>query len=217
MARIAWPLPFPLGVADADAGLALCKSPDELIVLRLSDGGEIWRQVTDAQPLLVGHGLAVVLSADEVLAYSLMDATLGAIAWRVTLPSPPSETQAAWIDDDVAVHWLSRERYRGGANPGARSAAGVQQGQCCIHPATGSSRPLAAWPSRDALPQWESSEHPSVLSACVIAGVRYRLSTAPGEGMNALYLAALRPADESVIWVKQLGTSPPRPPPRLRP
>ncbi|HTH78786.1 MAG TPA: hypothetical protein VL593_07395 [Ramlibacter sp.] len=217
MARIAWPLPFPLGVADADAGLALCKALDDLIVLRLADGSELWRERMDAQPLLVGHDLAVVLNADEVLAYSLGDADLGAISWRVTLPSTPTETQAVWIDDDIAVHWLSRERYRGGANPGSRAAAGVQEGQCCIRPSTGSAHPLRDWPAREAAPQWESSEHPSVLSACAIGGVRYRLSTAPGKGMDDLRLEALRTADDSVIWAKQLGTLPSRPPPRLRP
>jgi hypothetical protein len=217
LARVAWPLPFPLGVADADSGLALCKAMDELIVLRLSDGGEIWRQRMDAQPLLVGLGLAMVSGGDEVLAYSLGDADLGTIRWRVTLPSTPTEMQAAWIDGDAAVHWLSRERYRGGANPGPRASAGVQEGQCCIHPSTGSARPLADWPEREVAPQWESSEHPSVLAACAIGGVRYRISTAPGQGMNDLYLAALRTADESVIWVKQLGALPSRAPPRLRP
>jgi hypothetical protein len=217
LARVAWPLPFPLGVADADAGLALCKAPDNVIVLRLADGGDVWRERMDAQPLLVGRGLAIVLSADEVLAYSLGDGDLGKIRWRVTLPSTPTETQAAWIDDEVAVHWLSRERYRGGANPGPRAEAGVQEGQCCIRPSTGSARPLADWPAREVAAQWESSEHPLVLSACAIGGVRYRVSTAPGQGMNDLFLAALHMGDESVIWVKQLGALPQRSPPRLRP
>jgi hypothetical protein len=197
--------------------LALCRALDDVIVLRLADGTELWREQIDAQPLLVGHGLAIVLNAGEVLAYSLGEADRGKLRWRVSLPSVPTETQAAWIDDEVAVHWLSRERYRGGAHPGSRDVAGVQSGQCCIRPSTGSARPLADWPARDIAPQWESSDQPSVLAVCAIGGVRYRLSAAPGEGLNDLYLAALRTADESVIWERQLGTLPPGPPPRLRP
>lgn len=218
MARVAWPAPFPLGVADADATLGLCKALDDLIVLRLADGAELWRERIDASPLLVGRGLAVALCKGEVLAYSLEDADRGKLRWRVSLAATPTEAEAAWIDDEIAVQWKSRERYRGGAHPGQRLSASMQSGQCRIQPATGSARPLPDWPAREAGgPQWEASNDPAVLAACVLGGVRYRLSSPPGPGMNALYLAALRAADESVIWVRQLGALPARPAPRLRP
>jgi hypothetical protein len=216
VARIAWPAPFPLGVADADSSLAFCKALDDLVVLRLADGAELWRARGDARPLLVGRGLALALDASEVLAFSLEDADRGKLRWRVSLPTSPTEAEAAWIGDDAAVHWISRERYRGGAHPGSRAAGGAQTGQCSIDPATGSARPLASWPARDATAQWESSDDPAVLAACVVGGVRFRLSSSPGSAMNNLRLVAMRASDDGVIWVRQLGALPPRSPPRLR-
>lgn len=217
MARVAWPAPFPLGVADAGATLALCKALDELVVLRLADGEVVWHARVDAQPLLVGDGLAIALCAGEVLAYSIVDADTGTLRWRVSLPATPTETQAAWIDGDVAVQWRSHERYRGGAHPGSRAVRNMQQGQCFIHPASGSALPLTAWPQRADTPAWEASDDPLVLSACVIGATRYRAKTTPGGGLAELKIIASRANDDSVVWERSLGNFAPRPAPRLRP
>jgi hypothetical protein len=217
VARIVLPASFPLGVANLDAKLALCKALDELIVLRLDDGGVIWHARVDAQPLLVSDSLAIALCAGEVLAFSLNGTSADAPRWRVRLPIVPTEAEAVWMDGDVAVHWQSRERYRGGAHPGRRSSANTQSGQCCIAADTGAARPLAEWPEREEPAQWEASDDTSVLSGCVLGAARYRVSSAPGQGMNELTLVASRAADDSVIWQRPLGNATPRPAPRLRP
>jgi hypothetical protein len=206
-----------LGIADVGDGLALCKAPDELIVLRLSDGEVLWREAIDARPLLVGRGLALVLNAGEVLAYSLEDKDHGALRWRVSLPTMPTEAEAAWIDDEAAVHWRSRERYRGGAHPGLPTDRDTQSGQCCIRLGSGSARPLAQWPERPDPPQWEASDDPSVLASCVLGGTRYQVASTPGGKLNELRLSATRASDNRVIWERQLGAFAPRPAPRLRP
>lgn len=208
-----WPARFPLGVADGEAGLALCRAADDLIVVRLADGGILWREPTDARPLLVGRGLAVALGADKVLAFSLEDQDRGALRWHACLPAPPADADAAWIDDEIGVHWQIREQYRGGAYPGRRPRTETRSGQCCIDPGSGSVHLLADWPERVGSSQSEPSDDPSVLEACVLDRIRYRAALRSGQ----LRLSAAHASDDTVMWDQLLGAVTPGPPPRPRP
>lgn len=210
---VVWPAPFPLGVADSEAGLALCKAADDLIVVRLADGQILWREPTDARPLLVGRGLAVALSADKVLAFSLEDEDRGALRWHASLPASPADADAAWVDGDIGVHWQIREHYRGGAYPGPRATTETRSGQCGIDPKSGTPHVLAHWPERVGSSQSEPSDDPSVLAACVLGRVRYRAALRSDE----LRLSASHASDNTIIWDQPLCAVTPRPAPRLRP
>ena len=250
MSQPVWAQAFPGGVADAELQHALWRDGSgHLVALRLADGQLLWRSAQPLVPLLLGHGLALglALAPARVVALALAGNAAGDKRWcSDTLPWPdwalrldalPAATdlQAAWLDEDIALHWHLRPAYAGGAVPGPLRAKAVAAmaavGSCLLDAAAGTLRaapagldnggpgPVAQEPCSD----------PGVIAQSVLGGVRYRLqqqpsrqapprqpSKAAGDTLHTA-LVAHDLARGQDLWQRALDAAPAKAPRALRP
>jgi hypothetical protein len=229
MSRLLGPAPFPFGVADAAGRFAFIRLADSVFLVSLADGGVVWQAREAWQPLLLGDDLAIAWQQQgptRAALVSLERAADGSLQerWRteVTATVPPrpgavptmEDVCAAWCDDDVAVKWVVRDRYTGGASPpSAARAAPIEQ--CYrFERSTGQSTPLAGWPQEDAV----QAKASAALPAPAHGERSYEVNAASRpDASPGFRLVARSAADGTVVWERTFDGPAVRRVPRPRP
>lgn len=228
-----WALPFPAGVADAEATHALVRdAAGRCAALRLADGQLLWCSDAPLVPLLLDRELAValMLAPPRVVAMALHDggrplwtsAPLPWPAWELQQKelAASSELHAAWTGGDVLLQWQLHRPLGAGA---ARDGDDVLRahGLCRLERTSGALHPLAPDAAME-LPPQPSPALPSgdadVVAQCEVGGMCYRLHARTEGELTTTRLSA-RPAAAAATtqWSTALGEQPRRRAPPRRP
>ena len=229
-----WPQHFPGGVADAASRYALLRDQQgRLLAVRLDDGHVLWCSEASLLPLLLGakHAVGLAVSPPHVVALALEGTQAGKVActsaplpwpaWALT--ADPGlvdlDVEAAWLGNDVGLHWHLRQRRTGGAPPGPnQSVREVADGQCSMDIESGSVQALASWPTRPTgFAQAEEVADPQVLAQAQLGAQRYRLVAKESAAGLRTSLVAQDATHGRLLWEQVLGDAPRRPAAALRP
>lgn len=208
---------FPLGVADADHGVACISRYDGGVeMLRLADGGTVWKWEAGFAPLAMARTRVLVRTphrVESVLALAILDAQEGSPAASLDVVLPHGiETRrrdfavrATVTEQEFILRWSQRRRYGGGAYPsvGVLREMGVGEitaGTLGIDIASGTVRQEpAAGEDVSPLPPPRS----------------VRIGSAIYELTDDLALEARDAESRTLRWRRELGSTMREPPPPL--
>jgi outer membrane protein assembly factor BamB len=230
---------FPRGVADPATGRAFTRDRSGTVVaLDLATGRIVWRAGTGLRPLaVVGDRLVAARPSDGALRIATLhaddgrelgEATLELPDWvRPTLDDGPGFTLESEVAGrDLLLRWTARNRYRGGAPPGAKAAAARARdasGAALLNVDTGALEPRAVEASSSAVRSARQTSGPAAADPDVIeqhdvGESRFQLvAREVADGRVDVTIRALEPKTGRVIWetvVEKVAA--PRPSP-LRP
>ncbi|WP_407916091.1 PQQ-binding-like beta-propeller repeat protein [Kitasatospora sp. NE20-6] len=244
---------FPRGVADERGRRAVVHDRHgTLIALRLVDGTELWRHGRELRPLAVLDRVVVALRVGTqapAAAVVVLDVDDGGERWTSPpLPLPdwvrptPDDTPAFTLHtealgpDRLALRWVARSWYGGGAPPDRERLAeqtreargGILVDLTGPSPEVSSGLPDAEQANREP-PNAEPPEPgplesasagqpplaPDVVRAARVGDLRMELAVGPHTG--AVLLRAVDVRTDSTRWEVELDATTARRPPRLRP
>jgi hypothetical protein len=229
---------IPRGVADQDRQVAVVHDQrGSLIAVDLASGTVRWRGGVNLRPCsIVGDSVvAARVNAQHELTIVTTRLNDGREEWStppIALPGwvrptlddrPEFELRAETHGQQVALHWVARARYRGGAAPSqqvlarqAEDAAGVVRLNLADRTVRSTAEPPGE-PAEPLAPRPQVGAKPDVVDRTELGGLVLELVLHRRAQADAVSLRAVEPGNEAFRWEVTLDDAIERRVPKLRP
>jgi hypothetical protein len=229
---------IPRGVADQDIQVAVVHDRrGALVAVNLASGAVVWRGGMNLRPcLIVGETVVAVRvgarNTLSVVTLRLDDGSEVSSTSPIALPDwvrpalddmPEFELSADTDGHEVALHWVARATYRGGAAAGegvladqAREAAGVVRMNLADSLVRSASEPPREHGTQPVAPTGRDRK-PGVVDYADMGDLMLELVISHRAGADAVSLRAVEPGSEAHRWEVLLDDAVERRARKLRP